>query len=709
MERMTALSPSASLGLPPLAMPGLVPIRCAEALCQDLDRAATKEWVVTNGLGGYASSTILGLNTRRYHGLLVAATSPPVGRVVILSKVEETLVLPGARYELATNQYASGVIHPEGYRYLVEFRLDPWPTFLYRIGDVLLEKSVFLLPGENAVVIGYTLHSSHGPVQLSIRPLIALRDFRWISQENSVLRATMEEKPGVLSMHPYEGLPPVMIHHNAELVERSPCWYKNFEYTQEEEHRGAVSSLEKTGGERIQEDLWSPGHLIYLLKIGESCALTVSTGRRGSVDLAFHERRLENTQMVLAQTMTPPGPGCLTTRLSWTADGFVARGLPAVPQPAQEREFTKTVVMAGFPWTSSWGRDALVSLPGLFLTTRRFDVARSILETLATQLKEGLIPVRLAEEDGSPEYDSADTSLWFLWAVWHYWKFSRDLKFVAKKLLDPMREIIERYLEGTSFGIRMDEDGLILLSDEELPLTWMDAREPSHRASIPGRAVTPRFGKPVEVNALWYCALSIMGTLGERLGLKQAATYMRLSRLVQQHFVRAFVSPEGILYDRITHTAQDASLRPNMLIAASLPFSPLPKARSAEVLAAAEKHLMTPVGVRTLSPRHPQYRGQYSGDLRSRALAYHQGTVWTWLIGPYVSAAVKVRGLTRSTKLAIKKQLGVYRVHLEERGLGGVSELFDGDAPHAPRGGISQAWSVGELLRAIHEARCGDL
>ena len=262
---------------------------------------------------------------------------------------------------------------------------------------------------------------------------------------------------------------------------------------------------------------------------------------------------------------------------------------------------------------------------------------------------------------------------------------------------------MEGYLEGTNFGIAMDEDGLIRLSDEELPLTWMDAREPSE-GELPGPPITPRAGKPVEVNALWYCTLMIMAHLAEKLGLKRVQAYARLARLVRQNFSRGFVSPKGTLYDRLTDTGPDAALRPNMLIAASLPFTPLSRAQGLAILAAVEKHLLTPAGIRSLSPDHLEYRGRFEGDLKSKARAYHQGTVWAWLIGPYVSALCKFRGLTRATRSTISAQMKPMLAHLEEGCLGSVSELFDGDAPHLPRGGLSQAWSVGELLRGIREA-----
>ncbi len=671
--------------LPPLSvlpMAGLRPIVFGEQACRDLQQAAGKEWVITNGLGGYASSTILGMNTRRYHGLLVAATHPPVGRIVALSKVEETVAVAGGRFELSTNRYEN-VIHPEGYKYLAEFRLDPWPTFLFRVGEILLEKTVFLLPGENAAVIGYTLHSAAGPVELTVRPLVALRDFRQLSRENEELNPAVQVSPDELTLRPYEDLPPLVIHHNAEMVERSSCWYKNFEYDE--------------GSGRPREDLWSFGTLRFLLKVGESCSLVASLGRRGVGDLAFHRRRVENTQRVAAQNIKAPGSGPLAARLSWTAESFFAR------RAESGRSGTDTVLMAGFPWFSPWGRDALIALPGLALSTGRIDQARAVLQTLGSQVKGGLIPVRFSEQEGLPEYDSADTSLWFFWAVWHYWKTTKDLKFISKKLLDPLQEILEGYLEGTNFGIAMDEDGLIRLSDEEMPLTWMDAREPSE-GELPGPPITPRAGKPVEVNALWYCTLMIMAHLAERLGLKRVQAYARLARLVRQNFSRRFVSPKGILYDRLTDKGPDAALRPNMLIAAGLPFTPLSRAQGLAILAAVEKHLMTPAGIRTLSPDHPEYRGRFEGDLLSKARAYHQGTVWTWLIGPYASALVKFRGLTRATRSTISAQMKPMVAHLEEGCLGSVSELFDGDAPHLPRGGLSQAWSVGELLRAIREA-----
>lgn len=692
----------------PLPFPGLQPIRVPADLCRDFEKASVREWVITNGRGGYASSTILGMNSRRYHGLLVAAVHPPVDRRMMLSKVEETLVTPSGRYELSTNQYGT-VVHPEGYRYLEEFRLDPWPTFFFRVGELLLRKSIFMLPGENATVVAYTLLRAPSAVELWVRPQAAGRDFRALCRENDDLSGRVEESPGSVILHLYDEIPPLVLHHNAELVERSPCWYKNFEYLQES-REGSPTPPAHGGPTKIREDLWSFGVLRYLLKVGETCTLVASTGRRGTVDFAFHERRLENTQTVLAQTISSPGAGPLSLRLSWTADSFTAAPFLR-PGAAGE-----TYLLAGYPWFVPWGRDTLVALPGLTLCTGRYELARQLLQTLGSQVEEGLLPVRYREEDGSAEYDSADTSLWFFWAVWHYWRTTRDIRFIGKKLLDPLQEIMEGYLKGTRYGIGMDEDGLIRLGDDQMPLTWMDARLPAGQAGkpasgteLPGRAVTVRSGKPVEINALWFNALMVMATLLERLGLKRARSYSRLAKLVQQNFVRNFFAPTGFLYDRISDAGPDPSLRANMLIAVSLPFCPLSKAQALGVLAVAEKELLTPAGVRTLSPNDPNYRGRFEGDLRQRALAYHQGTIWTWLTGPYVSAVCQLRGLTRSTQGALARQMKPYLQELEERCLGSVAELRDGEAPHTPRGGLSQAWSTGELLRAIRQARLGGL
>lgn len=712
MRRYSTAAPPARLERPSLPVKGLRPIVLGQEICRDFSKAFSKEWVVTNGLGGYASSTVLGMNTRSVHGLLAVAQRPPMGRLMLLSKVEETLVTPAGRYELAVNQY-QGMVHPEGYRYLVEFRLDPWPTFLYQVGQILLEKSVFLLPGENALVVGYTLHSAAGPLEMTVRPLLAFRGIAALRREDPQTTPEVHKSAGRVSIQFEPHLPPLVIQHTAELMEESPCWFQGVEYAESPADGLKVADRGPQGtGDRLtplREDLWSPGYLRYLLQIGESHTFVASTGRRGGTDLTFHQRRIENTQAVLAQTMKLPETSALGVRLGWMGQQFVAR--------QTHQETGETFLMKGLPELPASGREALLALPGLALSTGRFDLARSVLETLAAHLKGGLIPVRFSEADGSPEYDSADTSLWFFVAVWQYWKATKDFDFVSKKVLEPMRAILEAYLEGTTFGIGMDDDGLIELADEEVALTWMNACLPvlprrRLKESTPGQhrhgaAVTPRFGKPVEINALWYAALMIMTVFAERAGWKQTASYRRLAQLVEKSFVRRFICPQGGLYDRITRRGADASIRPNMLIATSLPFCPTKKEQAESVLSVATAHLLTPVGIRTLSPADPAYRGQCGLEPKAKALALHQGTVWVWLLGPYIRSLVAVRRLTQTTQASVEKQLRPFLSESEKRCLGGVGAMFDGDPPHTPRGDLCDLAAVGELVRCLTDARLG--
>ncbi len=691
----------------PSLLERLKPVILDGAVCSDLKRAASREWVITNGIGGYASSTVAGMNTRRSHGLLVAAMNPPVGRMVILSKVEEELVLPHSRQMLSVNQYGSDVIHPEGFRYLTQFRLDPWPVFVYRTSECVLEKSVWMLPGENATVIGYRILQAPSPVELWVRPLVALRDFRDLRHERTSPPPSCEQGPDWVAVRMQPGLPECWIHHNAEWVEWAACWYKNFEYA-EERSLGPMTGYRKTDLNWSREDLWSFGNLRYLLKEGETGFLVASTGRQGMGDFSFHARRVENTQAVLAQSIRPPGKGPLATRLSWTADSFVVRRRA---DSVSGRHSARTDLMAGWPWFTPWGRDALVALPGLTLSTGRPELAREILQTLVSHMRGGLIPVRFSEADATPQYDSADTALWFFWAVWHYWQKTDDLKFIRKSLWDPMREIIQAYLRGTGFGITAGEDGLIDLSDPDRPLTWMDARLPSDEEEVlPGLAVTPRSGKPVEVNALWYCALEIMAHLADEIGFHKSGVYARFRGKIRRSFMQQFWSePEQFLYDRVTPQGPDRSIRPNMLIAASLPFTPLTRRQIAAIVALTRQQLLTPSGVRTLTPLDSRYRGRYEGDFSARAEAYHQGTVWTWLIGPYVSAALKAAGNAASERRRLADGLRPFSAYLQQGCLGSLPELFDGDSPHRSRGGPSQAWSVGEMLRAIEQTGVSDL
>ena len=656
----------------------VAPLVAGQDRCRDLDWALRQEWWLTNGLGGYAASTILGVNTRRTHGLLVAATQPPGGRAVLLAKLEETLVVPGARYDLSTNRYA-GVLHPEGYRYQESFRLDPWPTFVYRIGDLLLEKSIVLLPQENTTVVSFWLREAADPLELILRPLVACRDFRWVSQENPTFRTRIEQGPGTLVIHPYEGLPPLILHHTAELFEPTAYWYKQFEYT-----------AEASTDQASREDLYSPGQFVCLLRPGETAQLIATTSRIPCSHWGSLTARALEHQEAPRRRARALKAGPLTTRLVQAAESFLVKAADGA-----------RLVVAGHPGLPVSGRDLLIALPGLTLATGQPEAARDLLQTMAGHCRDGLLPVRFTEEDGTPEYDSVDTALWFFWAVHRYAHATGDWRFVGRRLLDVLMDIVDYYVQGTQFHIVMDQDGLITTARETLPLTWMDAR-------VEGHPVTRRAGKAIEVNALWYHALMTMAELGERFRLRLARQYARLARLVRANAARAFWdASRGSCHDVIGPQALDSAVRPNQLLAVALPSPLFGRAQARQILDVVEQQLLTPVGLRTLSPGHSAYLGRWAGPAAQREQARHRGCAWPWWLGPYWTASLAARG--GDGRRILRQQLEGFRDRLDDGGWGTVAELYDGDPPHLPGGAVASAVSVAELLRLIHEQGLTDL
>lgn len=644
------------MGTPP-------PWTAGPSQCQDLAWALQQEWLLTNGVGGYACSTLIGANTRRHHGLLVAATRPPGGRAVLLAKLEDTVVTPGARYELSTNRYP-GVIHPEGYRYLEHFTLDPWPTFTYRVGGVVVEKQICLVPDEHTTVVTYRLREAAGAVELLVRPLVACRDVRWVSQENTTFRTRVEQGPGVVILHPYEGLPPLVLHHEAELFEATGYWYKSFEYA-EEAQAGTVP----------REDLYSPGQFVFLLRPQEAARVIATTERtlpsRGDALAA----RAAARRAAIAQRAQARHAGPVTTRWFYAADQFVVRAADGARH-----------LIAGYPQRPAGGREALIALPGLTLATGQPDAARELLQTMAGHCRDGLLPVRFTEDDGSPEYDSADTALWLFWAVDRYGRATGDWRFIGRRLLDVLMDIVDYYVQGTQFHIAMDQDGLITTEGEALPLTWMDAH-------VEGHPVTLREGKPVELNALWYNALMTMADLGDRFRLRLRRQYARLARLVKLNFLRSFWNPaQSCCYDVIGRRP-DPAIRPNQLVAVGLPYPLLARPQARAVLDVARRELLTPVGVRTLAPAHPDYHPELP----------HQGSAWPWLLGAYWSGCLAAYGRSPATLQALRQDLE-WLLARQARGVWGtLPERFTGDEPHQPRGASSSAWAVGECLRVMVE------
>jgi predicted glycogen debranching enzyme len=640
--------------------------------CRDLTAALEREWLETNGLGGFASSTIVGLNTRRYHGLLVAATHPPVGRLVLLAKLEETLIVDGRSFDLSANQYP-GVIHPQGYRWQTGFRLDPFPIFTFKAGGVEIEKAVFMVYGENTTVAQYRLKTPCDSVRLELRPLIAFRDYHVTSHENQALDPAVASEAGVASVAPYPGLPRLYLAHDADAVETGGSWYRNFEYRREQER-----------GLDYREDLFQPLALRFDLSTRDSAAIIASTERHD----AREATPLRNREIVRRAALADAAPmkDELVSQLVTAADQFiVARG-------------EQKTVIAGYPWFADWGRDTMISLPGLTLATGRFEVARQILLEFSGHVDQGMLPNRFPDAGEQPEYNTVDGTLWFFEAIRAYADYTRDYAFVRNHLYDVLSDIVAWHLKGTRYGIRVDDSGLLIAGAPGVQLTWMDAK-------LGDWVVTPRAGKPVEIEALWYNALRTLEDFAARFGEPAAQKrYAELATVARWSFNRLFWNESaGCLYDVVEGATPDASIRPNQILAVSLNHSMLARGRAQAVVEVVRRELLTPYGLRTLAPGDARYAGQYSGDQRARDGAYHQGTVWPWLLGPFLTAYVHVNGGTRQARRQAAKWLEPLRGHLREAGLGQVSEIFDGDPPHRPRGCIAQAWSIAELLRAAVE------
>ena len=640
----------------------------------DLDEAASREWLETNGLGGFSSSTVIGMNTRRYHGLLTAATKPPVGRIVMLSKLEEALIIDGRRYELSANQYA-GTIYPQGFQYQTGFRLDPFPVFTYEVEGLRLEKSLFMVQGHNTVVVHYELQAGNATqgIELEVRPLIAFRDYHSTTHENSALRSHVEVSNGMATLSPYADLPALHLAHNGGARDASGFWYRHFEY-----------AIEKERGLDSTEDLFSPLSLAFDLNTNATARIIASTERR-NIDLADEYRDAEIERRRATTTRIPAEHDELVQILTAAADQFIVA-----------RERCKTVI-AGYHWFSDWGRDTMIALPGLTFTTGQTQIAKSILSEFALHVDQGMLPNRFPDAGETPEYNTVDATLWFFEAVRSLLQHTNDYEFVRAQLYNVLKDIIGWHIKGTRYNIHADGDGLLVSGEPGVQLTWMDAK-------VGDWVVTPRHGKPVEIQALWYNALRVMEQLAGKFGeTDNEQRYAEMAFHAKQSFNQQFWNNEAnCLYDVVDGKARDGSIRPNQIFAISLFYSMLSREQAESILCVVEGELLTPRGLRTLSPNDPRYVGRYEGNPLSRDGSYHQGTVWPWLMGPYITAYIKTRGEEVGREFAIH-WLSKFKAHLNEACLGQVSEIFDGDAPHTARGCAAQAWSVAELLRAAVE------
>ena len=657
-------------------------IELDKTICRDLEAAISREWLETNGLGGFACGTVAGANTRRYHGLLTAALNPPCGRMLLLSKMEETLVLGDKRIDLSTNEY-EGIIHPEGYLCLSSFRLDPFPVFTYEAEGVKLEKSLFLLSGSNTIQIEYRLLESPAgsEPQLELRPLIAFRDYHSTTHENAALNPQILNDKNLVSVQPYASLPRLYFAHNAEAATAEGYWYRNFLYRMERER-----------GLDANEDLFNPLVLRWAL-IPQQAAVVIASTEPPDIRTAadFRNQELQRREAVIASA---PNRDPFVQALTVAANQFLVR---------RGNDWT---VIAGYPWFTDWGRDTMISLPGLTLFTGNAEIAKSILRNFAQHVDQGMLPNRFVDSGDTAEFNTADATLWFFEAARAYDATTGDHKFLREELYPVFTSIIDFHIRGTRYNIKMMENGLLHAGAPGTQLTWMDAK-------IGDWVVTPRSGQPVEIQSLWFNALKVMEELAQRFGDETSRErYSTLASMVSEAFNRLFWNNEkNCLYDVIENGAADGSIRPNQIFAASLHYSMLPKDRALAVVTTVERELLTPVGLRTLAPSDPHYRPRYEGDQRSRDSAYHQGTVWPWLLGPFITADLRVNDGTAPAREHAHELLRGLEAHLSQAGLGQISEIFDGgaggaadgDPPHLPRGCFAQAWSVAEVLRALCE------
>ena len=642
----------------------------------DLDNLLDREWLLTNSRGSYASGTVIGCNTRRYHGLLVGALRPPVERVVTLSNVLERVTVAGQTYELANFEF-SDRLHPRGYRYLKRFWQDEGVHFLYEFAGYTVTKSVYLAHDHNVVVLEYAFEGPVGEVGFSVMPLLAMRGFHHLQSSSASL--TMEEADGVVTAATlgWEG-PALHMYCREGRFRRGPDWWYSMHYRQDARR-----------GQDNYEDVWAPGYFEWELdcpgRVGFLANATGGLTRQGLADLdgeAITEA-LAVRQAALIETAGAADEDEVS--LAKAADQFVVR------RQMGETSSSATI-LAGYHWFGDWGRDTFISLAGLLLATNRFGEAREVLLTFGEALSEGMIPNFFDDYGGPPHYNSVDASLWYVQAAYEYLQATGDRQTFGQLRL-AIEQILERYRTGTRFDIHADADGLLMAGNAETQLTWMDAR-------CNGVSFTPRYGKAVEVNALWIHGLRILAATAQEGPDRER--YTAWAEQAQTSFNRLFWNESTqCLNDCVFPDGRaDEAIRPNQILAVSLAFSPLERGRQLAVVSTVSEHLLTPYGLRSLSPQDSRYQGHYRGDQFQRDSAYHQGTVWAWLIGPFVEAYLKAHRYSFHARLQARELIEPLLRHVNAEGcIGSVSEIFDGDYPHRPNGTVAQAWSVAELLR----------
>jgi predicted glycogen debranching enzyme len=660
----------------------------------NFNEALNKEWILTNQLGGYSASTILGMNTRKYHGLLVAALDPPGGRTVCLAKLDEEVFAENRFYALGSNEF-HGNIFPQGYRFLNEIVIAPFPSYRYNLMEIKVRKTIFMLKGKNATVVTYNvLNQGDADAKIRIFPLLTCRHFHSVIDRKQIpFDFSQQIKDRQVELFFNNPKATVVVRSTTEKFTNRATWIDRLYYREE-----------TSRGESNTDDWYQPGYFEVHIpnKCEENFAIVTaaSTNRQecndtlDAIGCTIHDvnRHLESEtaqhEKMLDQFYNSNNQVPTSDWLSWillAADSFITKG-----------KVNKTSVVAGYFWFETWGRDTFISLPGLILATGRFEKAKDILFNFMQHSKQGLIPNFINDKTGEPSYNTADATLWFVNAVLQYSKYTGDLKFVQQQIWDGLKAIIENHLKGTAFNISVDKDGLLAHGPQ---LTWMDAE-------VEGKVITPRAGKAVEIQALWYNALETMKLLAKRFDeINLSEKYAGIAEKAKESFNDKFWNYErGYLLDVVEASGVDASLRPNQVIAVALDFTMLNNSKSKSVVDVIQRELLTPYGLRTLARSDSRYRGIYVGDRFNRDHAYHNGTVWPWLLGPFTEAFLKTKEQGTIVECPLKAYLlPLFTQQIFKAGLGTISEIFDGDQPHEPRGCVAQAWSVAEPLRAYLE------
>jgi predicted glycogen debranching enzyme len=659
-------------------VPEQAEVQFGREICGDLAAAESREWLVTNGIGGYASGTVAGSQTRRYHGLLVAALQPPVGRTQLVSAIDEIVHYAGTDFSLATHRWASGAVNPQGFLFLEDFHLaGSMPVWTYALADALLEKRVWMRQGENTTYIQYTLVRGSSALEMELKALVNYRDFHSLTHAGDwrMNIAPLESGVKVLA---FDGATPFYLKGSAATSEPRHEWYVGC-YLGEETGRGLSDGEDRLFAALFRAKLEIGSSVVFVATTEANAFLDGETAR---AERANYEVKLFQDWQAKNEALAEEAPSWLW-QLILAADQFIVkRSLPEEPDGRS--------IIAGYHWFGDWGRDTMIALPGLTLATGRAGVARQILLAFLRYVDGGMLPNNFPDAGGKPEYNTVDAALWYFESVRQYFEATQDA-VTLQKLFPVLAGMIDAHITGTRYNIHVDPaDGLLYAGAPGVQLTWMDAK-------IGDWVVTPRTGKPVEINALWINALETMAGFA-RLLAKPCEAYEKLAAKAKKSFQRFWNVNRNCCFDVIDSpgVGNDASLRPNQIFAVSLPVSPLTSEQQNAVVDICARQLLTSHGLRSLAQGEPGYTGHYGGSPRDRDAAYHQGTVWGWLLGPFALAHYRVYH-DREAALRVLEPLGR---QIYASGLGTLSEIFDGDAPFTPRGCIAQAWTVAEVLRA---------